>query len=192
MAAILAVSPTFAPPAEAAVTTGEPEAGHHKAGKHHRAPALIIRKIHRARNMTWHYQRLMGKSLTPYHHYAEHTTSLAFRRWILSEWKHHRRHAHHAYLRYQRAGSVPASFYSAMSCISLHEEYGMDGPNTVAGYFGFVYPPSGYIAPGPQMARTYGNSWLSIPLGAQLQVAYALYRHYGWSPWSTAPGCGLA
>jgi len=28
-------------------------------------------------------------------------------------------------------------------------------------------------------------------LRAQLAVAYGLYTEYGWSPWSTAPGCGL-
>lgn len=83
---------------------------------------------------------------------------------------------------------MPSWFANDMVCIGIHEE---GGQNSVAGYFGFVFSPSTYLDPAPSIAATYGNSWLSIPRSEQLRVAYALYQSYGWSPWSTAPGCGL-
>lgn len=184
--AVMALTALLACTAAAgAAVEGVKKAGHHR----HRIAAPILSKIHRARDMTWHWQALMGRALTPYRHSAERHTDPAFRRWVLHEWKHRRRAAHRAYQRY---GLVPAAFRSDMACISEHEEYGMDGPNTVAGYFGLVYPPSGYIDPGPSIAAAYGDSWLQVPLEQQLRLAYSLYRAYGWDPWTTAPGCGLA
>ena len=82
----------------------------------------------------------------------------------------------------------PSSSGSAWACIASHEE---GGHNSVAGYFGFIYPPSTYIEPGPSIAAQYGESWLNVPYSVQLGMAEALQAHYGWSPWSTAPGCGL-
>lgn len=89
-------------------------------------------------------------------------------------------------------GAVPAWFLHDISCVSDHEEYGLSGSNTSAGYFGFAAgPPSVYVEPGPTYAREYGDSWLDIPQSAQVQIAYAVYRAYGWSPWTTAGACGL-
>jgi hypothetical protein len=84
--------------------------------------------------------------------------------------------------------SAPSSSSSAWDCISMREE---GGHNSVAGYFGFIYPPGSYIAPGPAVAAQYGNDWLAVPYAAQLMVAEALQRAYGWAPWSTAGACGL-
>ena len=92
----------------------------------------------------------------------------------------------------QQAAATPSAstgFEAAMDCIGIHEE---GGSNSVAGYFGFVYPPSAYIEPGPSIAATYGDSWLDVPRSAQLELAAALQAAYGWSPWSTAGACGLA
>ena len=91
-------------------------------------------------------------------------------------------------------GYVPSWFVSAVRCIAENEEYGFPdegGYNTSAGYFGMISAPSAY--PGSSGAvATYGDSWLAIPFAAQLPIVYAEYLKYGWSPWSTAPGCGLA
>lgn len=89
--------------------------------------------------------------------------------------------AYHAYQK-RMADGTPSWFDADMVCIGLHEE---GGHNSVAGFFGFVYPPSSYGEYG------YGDSWLNWPLTAQLRVAYHLYQRFGWSPWTTAPGCGL-
>ena len=152
----------------------------------------LIRAIHFARNETWKFQRKIGTCCRPYGHTAERTTSHAYQEWVLRLWKYHWRFARMRYLHMLKSSfGVPSWFVSDMSCISDHEEYGMDGPNTSAGYFGLVYPPSGYIDPGPTIARIYGDSWLDVPLSAQLGLAYSLEQHYGWSPWTTAPGCGL-
>jgi len=86
---------------------------------------------------------------------------------------------------------VPSWFYPDIACISTKEEYGENGQNTWAGYFGMVSPPSAYPEPGPTYARTYGDSWLDIPLAAQIDITYAEWQAYGWSPWSTAGACGL-
>jgi len=84
--------------------------------------------------------------------------------------------------------SVPAWFAAALTCIGQHEE---GGSNSAAGFYGFVYPPSQYLEPGPQIAAAYGDSWWDVPQAAQQSLAYALYTRFGWSPWTTAPGCGL-
>jgi hypothetical protein len=116
-----------------------------------------------------------------------------------SEWmkdpltEKHKKHKKHVVEQPASAptASTPSWFRSDMACISIHEEYGVDGPNTVAGYFGFIYSPASYISPGPELAAQYGNSWQSIPLEGQYEVAYSLWQEYGWSPWSTAGMCGL-
>jgi hypothetical protein len=104
--------------------------------------------------------------------------------------KHHKKHKKHV-VHTEPAPSTPSWFRNAMACISTHEEYGVDGHNTVAGYFGFIYSPASYVEPGPSLAARYGNSWMDIPLEGQYEVAYALEQKYGWSPWSTAGMCGL-
>jgi len=87
-----------------------------------------------------------------------------------------------------------------MRCISDHEEYGYGGQNTSAGYLGMIYSPAAYADSVVteysddvrRIVATYGNSWLAIPLDAQLVVAYGLYLvGHNYSPWSTAAGCGL-
>lgn len=88
-----------------------------------------------------------------------------------------------------QAAQAATAFSTAMACIGLHEE---GGHNSVAGYYGFVYPPSSYIDPGPAIAAQYGDDWLAVPQSAQLQLAAALQAAYGWSPWSTAGACGLS
>ena len=83
-------------------------------------------------------------------------------------------------------GVGSAWFRSIMHCIAIRES---GNSNSWAGYFGFIYPPSSYVHPGPAVARKYGNSWLNIPYDVQLTVAWGLYTHYGFSPWTTAPAC---
>jgi hypothetical protein len=70
------------------------------------------------------------------------------------------------------------------SCVAMAEE---GGHNSVAGYFGFIYPPSSYGASG------YGESWLNWPWSAQVQVALGLYHRYGGSAWGslTRQKCGI-
>src|SRR4029079_4350039 len=151
-------------------------------------PAVV--STHRAVAATHHWERAAGQPLTQYHWgaFTARTSGAAWQ--IATRWWAHARAAHTYYA--EHPYSPPSWFVSALGCISAHEEYGMDGPNTSAGYFGFVFSPSTYISPGPQIAATYGNSWLAVPLSAQIGMAYGLYQAYGWSPWSTAPGCGLA
>lgn len=143
----------------------------------------MLDKIHKMRNRTWHYQDLMGKRHTPYHHWAENRCGNRNCRFqVLQIWRHRARLAHRRYEKFQRAGGVPAWFTADLVCIGNAEE---SGHNSVAGYFGFIYPPSSYHEYG------YGDSWLNWPRSAQERVAWHLYGKYGWSPWSTAPGCGL-
>ena len=154
-----------------------------------------LRSVNRAVAMTHHWQSLGGFCCKRYHWVAHRHSTPAWKRWhIAAIWWGNAAQAHARYLqeRDQPGGSLPSWFIGAMSCISDHEEYGMDGPNTSAGYFGYIYAPSQYQDPGPTIAATYGDSWLSVPLGAQLDMAWSLYRSYGWSPWSTAGTCGLA
>jgi hypothetical protein len=153
-------------------------------------PAPVLCAIHQHRNAVWHYQRELGQQLSPYAWTAERAgASSAYRHWVKHLWYTRRMRWRHRWLQAQPA--VPSWFVADMSCISDHEEYGMGGQNTIAGYFGLVSPPSGYIDPGPAIAARYGDSWLGVPQSAQLELSYALYEAYGWGPWSTAPACGL-
>lgn len=158
-------------------------------------PALV--SIHNARDATWKWQDKMGVDHKRYYWVADrHNTSTAKRWYMAGVWWGY---AQLSYQRYQKhlqsapsvSSGVPSWFYNAMSCIADHEEYGYDGGSTVAGYFGFIYPPGSYGPVDQALVGTYGSSWTTWPLGAQLQVAYMLYGMYGWQPWSTAPGCGL-
>jgi hypothetical protein len=156
-------------------------------------PALV--SVNRAVKMTHHWQALAGEKLKPYHWFAHRHDTPTWRRWhVAAIWWGNAAAAHARYMKQQAqpGGGLPSWFISAMGCISIHEEYGMDGPNTVAGFFGYIYAPASYQDPGPTIAATYGNSWLSVPLGAQLDMAWSLYSSFGWSPWSTAGTCGLA
>jgi hypothetical protein len=157
-------------------------------------PPLV--SVNHAVKMTHHWQALAGEKLKPYHWVAHRHDTPTWKRWhIAATWWGNAAAAHARYMEQQQApasGAGSAWFVSAMACISIHEEYGMDGPNTVAGFFGYIYAPSQYQDPGPTIAATYGDSWLSVPLGAQLDMAWSLYSSFGWSPWSTAGVCGLA
>lgn len=48
-----------------------------------------LRAIHHARDMTWHYQRLLGHPLRPYGATAEKSPSHAYRMWVLHLWHRH-------------------------------------------------------------------------------------------------------
>ena len=74
-------------------------------------------------------------------------------------------------------GGFPAT------CVANAEE---SGHNSVAGYFGFIYPPSSYGYGGDQ-------NWLDWSWGAQLRVALSLYARYGGSAWGprTRELCGI-
>lgn len=117
-----------------------------------------------------------------YHYGPDHHGVSAGVRWHMAVLWHRR------YLAAQRlrnsAATVPAWFAGDLTCIGIHEE---GGQNSVAGMYGFVYPPSAYVA----WWQRYGDSWLGWPRPAQQLVAWTLYQRYGWSPWSTAVGCGL-
>lgn len=172
--------------------TATSTAGAHKLPS--RYPGHMLTRIHHQRDMTWKYQTLTGNATTTYRYWAERRCeSKECRYTILKKW--HTRHHRWQYL-YKHIGTavssgpnVPSWAISFFNCISSYEEYGVDGGNTSAGYFGFVYPPSSYVEPGPTYASQYGDSWLSIPLSAQYEVAYALYEAFGTSPWSTSYHC---
>lgn len=146
-------------------------------------PTHLLRKIHKNRNKVWHYQDLTGRARTPYHYWAENRCgNRSCRYGVLRIWHRRYHHWRHVYRTVGSTGGVPAWAISFFNCISRYEEYGVDGPNTSAGYFGFVYSPSSY--PGG-----YGSSWLAVPLHDQYIVAYNLYKEYGTSPWTTAYHC---
>lgn len=153
------------------------------------APRLCAIHFHHDRASRLHVR--MGMSRIPYRWVAEGHPGRRDR--ILSYWVRVHNHSIHQYKKWRESpvSGVPASIISALNCISTKEEYGVTGQNTVAGYFGMVSSPSSYPEPGGHYASVYGNSWLSIPLSAQYEIAYAEYQTYGWSPWTTAGACGL-
>lgn len=149
-------------------------------------PALD--RVHQWRDATQATQRQTGQAVTRYLWIPDRATMPRAARWHAAVTWYHRYRAARA----SPAWPVPAWFVSDASCISQNEEYGFYGENTSAGKFGMSSgPPSAYPEPGPTLARLHGDSWLDLGLADQLRIVYAEYLRYGWSPWTTAPGCGL-
>ena len=154
-------------------------------------PAALV-SVHHAVRATHAWQAKLGERPARYYWVADRHSTPTWQRWrIAGNWWLKAAAAHTRWVERPKH-SYPSWFASSMSCISDHEEYGYSGGTTVAGYFGFVFSPSTYQSPGPSIAATYGDSWLNVPLGPQLEMAWSLYSTFGWSPWTTASGCGLA
>jgi hypothetical protein len=148
-------------------------------------PPHMLKKIHKMRNRTWHYQDLMGHARTPYYYWAENRCgNLNCRYQVLQIWRHRSHIAKHRYKRWLRnTGGVPASVRAMLMCIHPLEE-----PSwyTVAGGLGFVYPPSSYnVGITDTLAARYGDRWPNWPVNAQLLFAYQLVKAYGYSPWTS-------
>jgi hypothetical protein len=150
----------------------------------------VLRVVHHWRDVTWNVQDAACVDRTPYEWRADrHSSSLADRWRIARLWYERSQRAYSPSCQPAYSSGVPAWFVSIAACLSVHEEYGLDGPNTSAGLLGFIYPPSSYQEPGPSLAAQYGDSWLNIPVGGQLAMAWSLYSSYGGSPWSTWGMC---
>ena len=145
--------------------------------------APILQKIRTFRAETWRWERLMRTRLTPVTRAAERSSSVAFRRWVLSDWK--KRAA-----QVRRKGLNPPR-HGAWLCIHRHE--GPWNARTGNGYYGGLQMDLTF-------QRTYGldllrrkgtaDRWRPIE---QIWVAERAYRSgRGFSPWpNTARACGL-
>ena len=156
----------------------------------------MLRKIHHNRNATWHFQRLMGVPLTPYHRWAEnHCGNKHCRYQVLLIWRKHHRHAHR---RWKRVGTAPVasasgyydSKYAGLRCIHTHE--GAWNANTGNGYYGGLQMDSSFMSTyGPTYLRSYGTADKWPPID-QLRAAYKAVQSRGYQPWpNTARMCGL-
>lgn len=144
-----------------------------------------LHSVHSAVTATHHWQALNYERPARYYYGPDHASWTLSDRWrAATAWWARAQAAHDRY-------AARAGFLANMRCISLHEEYGLDGPNTRAGKLGFVSSVGSYLWPAPAIAARYGNSWLGIHVHEQLAVAEALVARFGYSPWSTRGLCGL-
>ncbi len=146
------------------------------------ADAPILHKIHRQRNLTWHYQRAFGNCCRPYHHTADRSRSLAYRAWVLSFWQGRLRHAQ---ARWQ-ADPVRA----ALLCI--HSGEGPWNAATGNGYYGGLQMDVPFqLAYAPYTYRAKGTADKWTPL-EQLTAGAKAVRVRGYSPWpQTRIPCGV-
>jgi hypothetical protein len=145
--------------------------------------------VHCWAGKTWNVQDAACVDRTPYEWRADrHSSSLADRWRIARLWYERSQRAYSPSCQPAYSSGVPAWFTSSLVCIGQLEE---GGGNSIAGYYGYIYSPSQYQDPGPSIAATYGDSWLSVPRSAQDALAWSLYQSYSWTPWSTAASCGL-
>jgi len=153
----------------------------------------MLRKIHHNRDATWHFQRLMGVPLTPYHKWAENRCGNKQCRYqVLLIWRRHHRHAHH---RYKRVGSAPSYYdarYAGLRCI--HGGEGSWDAYNPAGYYGGLQMDWSFMRHwGADMLARHGGKdaryWTPLE---QLIVGYRAVQHIGYSPWpNTRIPCGV-
>ena len=143
----------------------------------------IIEKIRKYRTITWRWQRVMSRPLTPTGRTLLRTQTLEYRLWVLRWWRAKARRV------YLRAQDPPLR--SAWLCIHRYE-----GPwqaNTGKGYYGGLQMNIAFQrAYGPGLLRRKGTANRWTPL-EQMWVAERAYRSgRGFSPWpNRARYCGL-
>ena len=134
------------------------------------------------RRDTWHWQRVMGKRLTPTAYGERRIASRRYQVWMLRLWA-----ARAAAVRKQ--ASQPPHL-AAWRCIQRHEGRWND-PNPP--YYGGLQMDLGFQQRyGAYLLRTKGTADRWTPL-EQMWVAERAYRSgRGFSPWpNTARACGL-
>ena len=147
----------------------------------------LLAQIRRFRAETWHWQRLMGKPLSPSTNSAAKSRKPAYRQWVLNLWKQRA-------ARERRVAQAPPR-RAQWLCIYRHERDPRQGwrTRTGNGYYGGLQMDISF-------QRTYGG-WLLARKGTadrwtpieQIWVAERAYRSgRGFYPWpNTARYCGL-
>ena len=143
----------------------------------------ILERIQDHREETWRWQRLMRVPLTPASRRAERSSSIGFRRWVLSYWRGQA-------VKARRAAANPPRL-AAWLCI--HRREGPWNARTGNGYYGGLQMDMAFQRRwGPELLRAKGTAdrWRPIE---QIWVAERAYRSgLGFSPWpNTARACGL-
>lgn len=145
--------------------------------------APILHKIHRARNLTWHYQRALGNCCRPYHRSADRSRSLAYRAWVLGFWQG----------RLAIAGSNwrRSGIRTALLCIHGGEGAwnAIDPSGT---YFGGLQMNLSFMetyAPYTYAAKGTADHWTPLE---QLTAGARAVRVRGYTPWpQTRIPCGV-
>lgn len=152
--------------------------------KAHLYPAdrAVVKQIHRFRDVTWHWQGLMGVRRTPASRAAETDPSLSFKVWVRNLWKQRA-------LRAQRKAARPPH-RAGWLCIHRFEGAWAD-PNPP--YYGGLQMDLGFQRKyGNELLRRKGtaNHWTPLE---QMWVAERAHRSgRGYYPWpNTARYCGL-
>jgi len=143
--------------------------------------AGLLRGITFHRDETWHWQRLMLHSPTPYSGRAGHIRSVAYRTWVLHVW--------HQRAVVAKGHALNPPHKRAWLCIHRYEGSWRD-PN--APYYGGLQMDHEFQATyGQGLLRSKGTADHWTPL-EQMWVAERAYQTRGFWPWpNTARYCGL-
>jgi hypothetical protein len=142
-----------------------------------------IKRIHQYRQVTWHWQKVMGHRPSPTNHHERWTTSDRYRSWLVKMWKKRAN-------RVVRIAKNPPHFRSWM-CI--HRGEGAWTSATGNGYYGGLQMDISFQRTyGWYLLRTKGTANRWSPL-EQIWVAEKARRSgRGFHPWpNTARRCGL-
>jgi hypothetical protein len=145
--------------------------------------ALVIsNQINHYRNVTWHWQRVMGLRPTRTSRSARRMQSLEYRRWVRSLWKHRA-------LKAKRRASRPPH-RTAWLCIHRYEASWRD-PNPP--YYGGLQMDWTFMSTyGRYLLRRKGTADRWTPLEQMWVAEKALRAGRGFYPWpTTARYCGL-
>ena len=144
---------------------------------------VVLKQIHRYRNRTWRWERLMGTRRTPASRLVETVPNPRFKLWVRNLWKHRA-------LRAKRKAALARRIAAAGSASIASRA---PGPTRNAPYYGGLQMDLGF-------QRTYGrellqrkgtaNHWTPLE---QMWVAERAHRSgRGYYPWpNTARYCGL-
>ena len=147
------------------------------------AAPSTLETIARFRDEAWHWQRLLGRRLTPYTRFVEADVTEEYRQWVLGLWR-----ARAVQLRI--AVRRPPRF-SAWICI--HRREGPWKANTGNGYYGGLQMDITFQRTyGLFLLRKKGRAHRWTPL-EQIWTAERAYRSgRGFRPWpNTARRCGV-
>lgn len=145
----------------------------------------MLHRIHHQVRTLHRYQAALGTCCRRYHWRAERTRSRAFRRWILSSWRDHVRHAEHSW----QASPVRAN----LLCIHGGEGAWNAISHSVPTYYGGLQMDRTFQAAyGAEFylgGRVTADHWTPLE---QLTAGARAVRVRGYTPWpNTGRACGL-
>jgi Transglycosylase-like domain len=142
-----------------------------------------FRQIRQLRQMTWHWQNVMGVAMTPVRHRVLNASGAKYGRWVLSLW--HQRAA--------RARHLTRRIPHKSQWLCIHHGEGAWNAHSGNGYYGGLQMDISFQRSyGGYLLRAKGTADHWSPNEQMWVAEQALKSGRGFYPWpNTARACGL-